>query len=209
MHPLYRVTRNKPLMALAALLATVTILLLAHGITRALLAPRNEWRELSTTGAPAPVPVPTAGAALPAPSASPVAKPEPEGDERATTIVNEATRKCMDDPRSRTEDGTELIIWDCDKDKANQRWTFTRRGELQVLGKCLDAARGALAPGTPAVIRDCTGRMSQRWFINADGTIVSFRSGLCVDVDGGNSENATPLRLETCSARPSQTWSRD
>ncbi|MQM24196.1 extracellular catalytic domain type 1 short-chain-length polyhydroxyalkanoate depolymerase [Glycomyces albidus] len=120
-------------------------------------------------------------------------------------IAGEASNRCAHLPGTGTVNGTQAVLWRC-SGGADQTFTHTATGELQVNGKCLEAQAAGTAGGTKAVIGDCTGGAHQLWNVNADGTITNARSGLCLDAFGGGTRNGTPLILWTCTGGSNQQW---
>ncbi|MFC4588387.1 ricin-type beta-trefoil lectin domain protein [Sphaerisporangium corydalis] len=131
------------------------------------------------------------------------------GSGGGTAVVRGAgSNRCLDVPNSTTANGTQVEIWDCNGG-ANQQWTLTSAGQLQVYGgKCLDAAGSGTAPGTKVQIWDCTGGANQRWTLNANGTITGVGSGLCLDVISGGTANGTLIDIWTCNGGSNQRWTR-
>ena len=122
-----------------------------------------------------------------------------------TTVVSQASGRCLDVPDSATANGTQPVIWDCNGG-GNQSWTVNGQ-TWQILGKCLDAPAGATAGGK-AQLWDCNGGANQRWTANADGTISNAQTGLCLDVDRNLTANGTKFLLWTCSGATNQRWTR-
>ncbi|MEU8819701.1 ricin-type beta-trefoil lectin domain protein [Actinoplanes sp. NPDC048796] len=123
----------------------------------------------------------------------------------ATALVSASSGRCLDVPNSNTANGTQPVIWDCNRN-ANQQWTVSG-SSLRALGKCLDAPAGATA-GAKVQLWDCNGGANQQWTFNADGTIRGNQSGLCLDVDHNLTANGTLTLLWTCTAAANQRWSR-
>ncbi|MFC3492918.1 extracellular catalytic domain type 1 short-chain-length polyhydroxyalkanoate depolymerase [Glycomyces rhizosphaerae] len=121
-------------------------------------------------------------------------------------IVGTASNRCVNIPGSGTVNGTQAVLWKCNG-SANQTFTLTGTGDLQVNGKCLEAQGSGTADGTKAVIGECTGGTNQFWNMNADGTITNAHNGLCLDAFGGGTNNGTRLILWTCSGGANQSWS--
>ncbi|HEY2672248.1 MAG TPA: RICIN domain-containing protein [Rugosimonospora sp.] len=118
------------------------------------------------------------------------------------------SNRCLDAYNNQTANGTKVEIWDCNGG-ANQQWTLTPSGQLQVYGtKCLDAYNNQTTNGTIVELWDCNGQTNQQWRMNADGTITGVQSGLCLDVTGGATANGTQIELWTCSGASNQRWSR-
>ncbi|MFI0898959.1 endo-1,4-beta-xylanase [Streptomyces sp. NPDC020983] len=126
----------------------------------------------------------------------------PAGGTRA--IKGVGSGRCVDVPNSTTTDGTQVQLWDCNG-QANQQWTVTSAGELQSMGKCLDAA--GTASGVKVQIYSCWGGDNQKWRVNSDGTIVGVQSGLCLDATGAGTANGTLVELWTCNGGSNQKWS--
>jgi xyloglucan-specific endo-beta-1,4-glucanase len=127
----------------------------------------------------------------------------------ATTALRAVgANRCLDVPGASQTNGTQVHIWDCNGG-ANQTWTTTSAGQLQVYGnKCLDASGGGTAPGTAAVIWDCNGSANQQWNLNGNGTITGVQSGLCLDVSGGGTANGSQVILWTCGGQSNQQWAQ-
>ncbi|WP_250562204.1 glycoside hydrolase family 27 protein [Sphaerisporangium fuscum] len=116
--------------------------------------------------------------------------------------------RCLDVPDNSQTSGVQVAIWDCNGG-ANQQWTLTPDGRLQVYGaKCLDAYDNGTAAGTKVIIWDCHGDPNQQWRMNADGAVVGVQSGLCLDVTGAGTANGTLVQLWTCNGGANQKWSR-
>ncbi len=118
------------------------------------------------------------------------------------------SNRCLDVYNNQTANGTKVEIWDCNGG-ANQQWTLTSSGQLQVYGsKCLDAYNNQTTNGTKVELWDCNGGANQQWRMNGDGTITGVQSGLCLDVAGGATANGTQVQLWTCTGGSNQRWSR-
>lgn len=72
-------------------------------------------------------------------------------------------------------------------------------------GKCLDAAGGKPADGTPIISWSCHGGSNQTWTVTEKGEIRGL-GGKCFDVAGGNPADGTPIVLWACHGGPNQTW---
>jgi endo-1,4-beta-xylanase len=127
---------------------------------------------------------------------------------QGTTIVGQASNRCVDVPGSTTTNGTQLQLWDCNG-QANQRFASTSTKQLMVFGtKCLDASGQGTTNGTAVIIWDCNGQTNQQWNINSNGTITGVQSGLCLDATGAAATNGTKIQLWACSGGTNQQWSR-
>jgi hexosaminidase len=120
-----------------------------------------------------------------------------------TTLVGQASGRCLDVIGNTSASGAAVAIWDC-HGEANQRWTLTTAGELRVtiggVTKCLDAYGSQTANGTAIQIWNCHGRANQRWTINANSQIVGEQSGKCLDVYNGEKVNGSAVKLYTCAS---------
>ncbi|WP_051794762.1 ricin-type beta-trefoil lectin domain protein [Streptomyces sp. NRRL S-87] len=113
--------------------------------------------------------------------------------------------RCLDVPGAATDNGTGLIIWDCNRG-ANQQWTYTEADELRVYGsKCLDATAGSAA-GARLVIRDCNGSLTQKWTMDAQHVITSQANDLVVDVGGEATAGGSAVGLWYRNDKPNQYW---
>jgi hypothetical protein len=136
-------------------------------------------------------------------SVTAVAGPPPPASGR---IVGAQSGRCLDVTGQATTNGTAAELWDCNGG-ANQQWTRTSTGTLQVYGnKCLDVPNHATAAGTKVDIWDCNGGANQRWTVNTDGTIVGVESGLCLDATGQATANGTLIEIWTCNGGANQRW---
>jgi alpha-galactosidase len=115
------------------------------------------------------------------------------------TLVNQAAVRCVDDPGSNTTNGTALVMWDCHGD-TNQEWTATAAGQLQTMGKCLNAADAKVT------LQDCDGTPAQKWTINRNSTITGAAPGLCLEAAGF--DDGATLTVATCDGVASQRWTR-
>ena len=126
-----------------------------------------------------------------------------------STVVGAGSGRCLDVPNASQTSGTQVELWDCNGG-ANQQWTSTAAGELQVYGSsCLDASGQGTTPGTKAIIWTCTGGTNQKWTLKSDGTIVGTASGLCLDAIGNGTGNGTLIDLATCTGGSNQKWTRN
>jgi hypothetical protein len=131
----------------------------------------------------------------------------------SASLIGVQSDKCIDIPASSNwTDGTQATISSC-HGGTNQIWSYnTDTKELEAGGKCLTA--GGTTPGSPAVIRGCTGALDQHdqhWEVvpNTAGTSGQFKSvqsGLVLDVAGGGTANGTKIVLYTPHTGPNQQW---
>lgn len=100
--------------------------------------------------------------------------------------------------------GNPAIVWQC-TGRGNQTFAWTRRGELQVGGLCLDVANGADANGAAVVAWPCNGGANQQWAFDR-GTIRSRMNGRCLDVQNGRAQPGAPVAMWECHGRANQLW---
>ncbi len=126
--------------------------------------------------------------------------------------------RCVDVPDYSTTPGTQVQIYDCHGNEA-QQWTYDptskeliyayamARGAPQPM--CLEARGGGTAADTPVQINICTGAPEQRWTLHGNGdTITNDKSGLPLSVPHGYTANNTLLNLDTANGTAMQQWSR-
>ncbi len=134
------------------------------------------------------------------------------GDARAapigeSEIVGVESGRCLDVAEAKTAPRSILHIFDC-KDSANQQWTLTDDGELQVYDSdtCLDVrGRDTTAPAV-AQIYPCNGGDNQKWELGDDGSIVGVQSGLCLDVVKRRTADSSAVGMWTCNGQTNQQW---
>jgi hypothetical protein len=133
----------------------------------------------------------------------------PAHADTASPIHAVGAGKCLDVSGNVATPGTGIDIWDCNN-QANQKWTSTTGGQLQVFDSatCLDTVGGKTTAGTYLNIEPCSGAATQKWTINDNGTITSQASGLCMDVDHAGTDNGSKVLLWYCNGQTNQQWSR-
>jgi hypothetical protein len=112
--------------------------------------------------------------------------------------------KCLDDPSSRTADGTAIDLSACVA-KPYQEWTAVQDGTIRVLGRCLTAS------GTHILLYGCNNSIAEEWRAGTDGSLVSARYGTCLNGSTGAVANGTRPTLATCTGAVStvaQHWNR-
>ena len=86
----------------------------------------------------------------------------------------------------------------------------TGTGNLELLGKCMDAPNGQSSDGTNVNLYDCNGGTNQVWILGADGTIrPAFDQTKCLDLPDWQTDNGTLLNLWDCNGGSNQQWSLD
>ncbi|MFF2727145.1 lectin [Streptomyces sp. NPDC058008] len=114
--------------------------------------------------------------------------------------------KCLDATGNSGSDGTPVQIWDC-TGAANQRWTVSADGSVQVLGACLDVTSGSTADGAKVQLYTCNGSGAQRWrYDSSTGDLVNTASGKCLDVTDRSTANGARVQIWTCTGAANQKW---
>ncbi|MEV0136551.1 ricin-type beta-trefoil lectin domain protein [Dactylosporangium sp. NPDC050688] len=145
---------------------------------------------------------PTSAAATPGKGGPATAAPGGNG-----VIVNVASQKCLDIPRSNPVDGQYVQIWQC-YPMAGQKWTFESDGTLRSMGLCLDVAHNNTANGTRIQTVRCNTSPATQFKLTASGELVNPPSGKCVDVKGNSTQDGAQLQLWDCNGSASQKWRR-
>lgn len=101
--------------------------------------------------------------------------------------------------------GAPLIVFRC-HGSDNQRFSWSRRGELRVGDYCVDVTSGDTRDGTPLIAFRCNGGRNQRWSARG-GQIVSDLSGKCMDLQSGQARPGQPVIAWRCNGGANQNWS--
>ncbi|WP_456786540.1 PQQ-dependent sugar dehydrogenase [Cellulomonas sp. P5_C5] len=122
-------------------------------------------------------------------------------------ITGVGSGRCLDVNGGARTAKTGVAIRDC-TGAANQAWTLTTNGELQVYdaATCLDVAGQDTTAPAVVQIYPCNGGANQKWRLQTNGTIVGVQSGLCLDVTGRGTANGTVVGLWTCNGQTNQSW---
>ncbi|KQY20748.1 glucose dehydrogenase [Cellulomonas sp. Root485] len=122
-------------------------------------------------------------------------------------ITGVGSGKCLDVNGGARTAKTGVAIRDC-TGAANQAWTLTTNGELQVYdaATCLDVAGNDTTAPAVVQIYPCNGGSNQKWRLQTNGTIVGVQSGLCLDVTGRGTANGTTVGMWTCNGQTNQSW---
>ena len=139
----------------------------------------------------------------------------------ASSLVNQGSGLCLDDPGASTTNNTSLQIATC-AGNIEQAWPLPGAPaapagpptgsvyptEEQHNGDvpCLDNAGNAAVAGSKAVLQACVGSKPQQWTMETNGTFQNY--GLCLDTAGGGTTQGTLIVLNTCTGSTSQTWAR-
>ena len=113
--------------------------------------------------------------------------------------------KCLADYNGITTPGNKINIWTCTGSGA-QRWVFTSKGSLEVLGKCATDVFGKGA-GAELVLSPCTGAKNTLWTHRSNGEYVLKLNGQCLTDTGWSKTNGTQVTLQACKDSTSQRWS--
>jgi beta-glucosidase len=117
---------------------------------------------------------------------------------------NGGSGKCLDDPSSRTANGTAIDLATC-TGKPNQSWTAVQDGSIRVLGLCLTAS------GARVLLYGCNSTVGEEWRAGTDGALVSVRYGTCLTGPTAAVANGVLATLAACTNSATSTaqhWSR-
>ena len=116
----------------------------------------------------------------------------------------------MDIPKSDTNNGIDLILWQCHGGD-NQHWAIDENGYiLSRLNpkKCLNPQGPSYTNGTPSQIWDCVDNyLPQKWIITPSGEILSqWNLSKCIDIAGAKIFNGNEIIVWDCHNRNNQKW---
>ncbi|WP_100447643.1 ricin-type beta-trefoil lectin domain protein [Glycomyces xiaoerkulensis] len=144
---------------------------------------------------------------------------EDDDDGGGGTIVdltNVNSGKCIDVVSASTDDGAEIIQWDC-HGGSNQQWELRDAGSgyvqlvSQHSGKCLDIDGASTDNNARAILWSCHSGDNQQWELRDAGSgnveLVARHSGKCLDVIDSSTENGTRLQQYDCYGGANQQWS--
>ncbi len=100
--------------------------------------------------------------------------------------------------------GNGLIVYRCSGGD-NQRFSFSRNGELRVGDMCLDIDGGSNNDGARVLAWRCSGGPNQRW-VRSGNQIRSQMNGKCLDIRDGNARPGQQVLMWRCSGGPNQRW---
>ncbi|GAB3651648.1 RICIN domain-containing protein [Glycomyces tarimensis] len=133
---------------------------------------------------------------------------------QVSDIVSRHSGKCVDVVSASTDDGAEIIQWDC-HGGLNQQWRLRDVGggyhEIvsQASGKCLDIDAASTADNARVIQWSCNGGTNQQWELRDTGgytEIVARHSGKCLDVIDSSTANGTRLQQYDCDGGADQQW---
>jgi len=125
-------------------------------------------------------------------------------------IVGNGSERCITIPlrKGKAEDGTGLVLQDCDPEAANQRWDFRSDGTVRSMDLCMDVANGSTNDGATIQVARCSGNPAQDFVMSPAWDLVNPQADKCVDAMWSGTANGTGLHLWTCGGTPNQKWQR-
>lgn len=138
----------------------------------------------------------------------------------ATTVVNQGSSDCMDDPYSSTSTGTQLIQYACNGG-SNQNWTFTPVAGASasytitsLAGLCADVSGRSTADNAQIIQWTCNQQTNQEFTlqpVSVSGAsdmfnLVAVHSGKCVAPSGDSTANDIGLVQLPCSSAATRVW---
>jgi Ricin-type beta-trefoil lectin domain/Putative Ig domain len=114
--------------------------------------------------------------------------------------------KCLQDPGSKTANGTRIQLQNCASGVA-ERWTVASDGTLRVNGRCLDIAGSGSSAGRQLQLQTCgNANPRQVWRQGTHGELVNPSSGLCVADPGSSQRNGTVPVMSACHVKSAEQW---
>ena len=113
--------------------------------------------------------------------------------------------KCLQDPGSRTANGTRVELENC-VSGATERWTVASDNTVRANGHCLNIAGSGSANGKQLQLWSCNGSTRQVWLQESAGQLVNPASGLCVTDPGSSRNNGVTPTMGACHARSAEQW---
>ena len=138
-----------------------------------------------------------------------------------STVVNQASGDCADDPNSSAAAGTQLIQYSCNGG-TNQSWTFmpvsgtsaAYRVANGASGLCVDVSGRSTADNAQVIQYTCNGQTNQQFTLAPVGVagtantfnLVAVHSGKCVVPSGDSTANDTVLVQLPCTSATTRVW---
>jgi hypothetical protein len=137
-----------------------------------------------------------------------------------STVANQASGDCMDDPNSSTSTGVQLIQYSCNSG-SNQNWTLTPVAGTAATytitsfaGLCVDVSGKSTSDNAKIIQWTCNGQANQEWTLQpvavsgATNTfnLVSVNSGKCIVPTGDTTANDTVLVQLPCTTATTRVW---
>lgn len=113
--------------------------------------------------------------------------------------------KCLQDPGSRTANGTRVELENC-VSGGTERWTVASDNTVRANGHCLNIAGSGSANGRQLQLWNCNGSTRQVWLQESAGQLVNPASGLCVTDPGSSRNNGVTPAMGACHARSYEQW---
>ena len=117
--------------------------------------------------------------------------------------------KCLTSGGSTPTQGSQVVLWDCVGNVAQQQWTLSSNGSvIGSGGYCLTPNYWSLNNGSPLIMWPCdSSAVTQKWHLNDQGNLVSAAdNNKCVDIAGMNSTNGTSAWVYDCWGGSNQLW---
>ena len=138
-----------------------------------------------------------------------------------STVVNQASSRCMDVPGGATTNALQLVAWTCNSG-ANQRFTFNPvsatsdayRIATVAAGRCIDISGASTADNAQVIQYTCHTGANQQFRLQAISVsgvtntfnIVSVSSGKCIAMSGDSTANNAPLVQLPCTSSTTRIW---
>jgi hypothetical protein len=137
-----------------------------------------------------------------------------------TTVVNQASGNCMDDPYSSTTAGTQLIDYSCNGG-SNQGWTFTPVSGTTAsytitsfASLCVDISGRSTADNAKVIQYTCNSQTNQQFTlvpVSISGVsntfnVQSVMSGKCIVPTGDSTASNTLLVQLPCTSATTRVW---
>ena len=115
--------------------------------------------------------------------------------------------KCLQDPGSRTANGTRLEIETC-VSGSSENWTIDSDNTIRINGRCLTVAGTGSSAGKQLILVGCSASSTrQRWAEGDHGELVNPAAVLCVTDPGYSKRNGTVPTMGACHVKASyEEW---
>lgn len=109
---------------------------------------------------------------------------------------------CLEGLGHKARKGGRLKMWECDRSKRTQQWTYTNStGQIRNMqGLCLHAA-GPNTIGGQVRLRKCnTSQLSQQWSYDTDTRQIKNSHGICLNTTHGQKPASATPRMWRCDS---------
>ncbi len=113
--------------------------------------------------------------------------------------------KCLQDPGSRTANGTRVEIESC-VSGASESWKVASDNTIRINGRCLTVDGSGSSAGKQLVLSSCTGSTRQRWAEGSRAELVNPAAALCVTDPGSSKRNGTVPTMGGCRTSSYEQW---